>query len=230
LLSREPSPHLPLSSVGTRAALCLVLLGAVLAGSCGRPKSEPPVITSGSEYLDVLAKAQELSQSALVKFDRGGVLSEAETSSLKESARMLEGLMGFKPDNFGSLLLAGKVYVALGEYEKAAVHLRQCGKLINPLKADPDLRAMLADAHDLAALSLERMGVYEEAKVEAEQALALFQNSPDYLARLASIEIQLRQLPDAKFHLGKALLIDPEHGRSRELMKLLEAARESEGG
>jgi tetratricopeptide (TPR) repeat protein len=198
------------------------LVCAVLCLSgCGRPATDPPVITSGAQFSDVLEEARALSEGPLTRFDAGQEPSESDRAGLREAARLLEGLSAFKPENFGVLFLTGKTYQALGEHVTASERFRDCANAISPETKVEEVRSMLAEAYALRAVSLERVGAFEEAEQSATNALALYSNNPNYLAALASAEIQLGKRSEAQFHLKKALLVDPEHRRSLQLVKLL---------
>lgn len=200
-----------------------LILAASLAG-CGRPADAPPLITSGSELKDTLDQARTLSEPALEKSDSGAELGDNDRKRLKDAALLVEGVIGYKPDNFGAQFLAGKIYLALGEHESAAEKLKQSILLVPKDTDVEELRRTLAEGYRLFAIANERMGAYEKAADSAQQAIALYPENPDFRAALASSQIQLGRLTEAKFQISKALTVDPEHRQSLQLEILIEAA------
>ncbi len=200
------------------------IVGFFAFGGERRPPSEPPIVNSGSEYAEILGRAQLLSQSVLERYDSGDDLGDADKRDLAEAARLIEGLIGFRPGKVAVSFLAGKIYQALGNHELALERLNGVVLRIPEDTVDEQQRRMAAEARFVATISLERIAAFREAAIEAETALAAYPDNPNFLGALASARLQLGQLDAARAAVRKALRIDPEHPRSRQILKLLESA------
>jgi tetratricopeptide (TPR) repeat protein len=209
--------------IKTLAAL-VALFTVLTTASCSRPSSEPLLIQSSSEYQDVLNEVERLTKGPLEKYDLEEKLEDAEKKDLRTAIQKVEGLVAFRPNNFANYFLLGKIYQALDEHEAALTNFRESIDLIAENASDQKMEVVYADAYALRSRSLERMGVYEEAESDIKKALTIYPDGPDYLAQLASVEIQLGKLTDARFHLARATSLFPDHARSLRLIKLIDAA------
>ncbi len=204
----------------------LYILFSLAGGGCGGPSSRPPQIVTESEYQDTLDRARQLSEGPIRKHDAREPLDSQEKSDLQEAARLIEGLANFKPTNFATHFLAGKVYQALGDHERAKIKLKECLSTLAPGSQDENIRHMEAEALALLALSLERTGVVEEALAAAEEALKLYPDNPNYLAAKASALIQMGKPEEAHRAVREALARDPRHARALQLDRLLHSQGE----
>jgi tetratricopeptide (TPR) repeat protein len=218
----------PIQKKGSPAGLIAVVLGVVaivlifvFSGQM-RPSTEPPLISSSGDYRETLRKAQALSQPILEKVDAGEEIDDADRVDLRESARLFEGLVAYRPVFAPNQYLLGRIYQALGEDDTALRKLNDCVRSIEADTKDETLRRLDAEARYQATLSLERIGAYREAEIEAKVAVGAYPDNPNFLAALASAQVQLKRLDEARSNLKKALAIDPEHLRSKSLMAFLD--------
>jgi tetratricopeptide (TPR) repeat protein len=199
--------------------LCLWL------GGCSGSAS-PPLIETEIEYADIVEEVRGLTEEPLKRFDSGTSLSEGERQRLRRAIRLIQGLINYKPEHFANYFLMGKVLQSLGDDSGAIQRFQACVALIEPKTEVEEFKRTRAEAHYLSANSLQRIGGYEQAESEAQAALGYYPDNPNFLAAAAAAKIQLgmSKLPEAKKLLEKALSVDPLHGRSRQLLRLYEAA------
>lgn len=188
-------------------------------------KSEPdglvkPVIGHGGEYSKVLAKAEELSKVPLQKIANDEELAPSDKQALTEASVQFQALVDFEPGQFAPYLALGMIYRALGNLESAERNLRQCLNNI-PASDDPSIVATKAEAHYQLSKVLFDNADYQGAGREAELALQLDQENPNYFVGRASALAQLEKKKEALKDLDSALKLDPNHKRARGLKKLL---------
>lgn len=201
------------------AALSAILI--CMISGCGRG-TEFPVITSGKEYEDILAEVERLSKPVFQKSDRGEDLEDGDRANLRESMRMIRGLLAYRPDAYSLQFAMGKAHQILGEDEEAIQRFEEAMAFLQSLE-DPELRALRAETQYLASISLERLKQFESARVAAGQAVEFAPDNPNYLAALASAEIQDRNIERARALLTRALAADPNHRRALQLLRLITA-------
>lgn len=193
---------------------------------CGRPDSTVTVITSSAEYQDRLEDLERLSKDALIKADSGEPLEPLDIENLKKSIPEFQSLIAYKPSAITLYLGQGKVFQALERHDDALMSLN-AGVLAGGQLSGQEVEQAVAEMHYLASISYTAKLQYEAAEAEAREALTMFGENPNYLAGLASVEIQLKKVDSAKKHLLKALNIDHKHPRANQLFKLIVAAESS---
>lgn len=193
---------------------------------CGRPNSPVAVITSGAEFQDRLEDLEKLSKDALVKADSGESLDPVDIQNLEKSIPEFQSLIAYKPQAITLYLGQGKVFQALERHDDALMSFN-AGILVGEQLSGPDVDQAVAEMHYLASRSYYFKLQYEAAEAEAKEALAKFGDNPNYLAALASVEIQLKKIGSAKQHLLKALKADHKHPLANQLFKLIVAAESS---
>jgi tetratricopeptide (TPR) repeat protein len=198
--------------------LLFLLTALIFVFGCGK-SSDIPIIASGAEYQDRLAKAQRLSADILEKYENGEALTEADKAKLREAQKEFAGLIAFAPNNFGAYFGASKIEYALGRPEAAFGHMQ---KFIELAPADPiaDVKRLLAEAHFVVAKAYEDQGEFELVMRNAEQSVKYFR-SPDYLAMLASALLREGREEAAHKLVDEALKADPEHSRAKQLHSLM---------
>lgn len=187
------------------------------------------VITSGAEFQDRLEDLEKLSEEALVKADEGEPLEPADIENLKESIPEFQSLIAFKPSAITLYLGQGKVFQALDRHDDALMSFN-AGILVGDQLSGPEVKQAVAEMHYLASRSYAAKLQFEAAEAEAREAVSMFGANPNYLAALASVEIQLEKIPAAKQHLLQALKVDHKHRRSNQLFKLIVAAEAASKG
>lgn len=193
---------------------------------CGRPDSSISVITSGAEFQDRLEDLETLSKDALIKADSGERLEPADIENLRKSIPEFQSLIAFKPSAITLYLGQGKVFQALERHDDALMSFN-AGILVGEQLSGPEVNQAVAEMHYLASKSYSLKLQYEAAEAEAREAVKLFSENPNYLAGLASVEIQLKKVESAKQHLLKALKVDYKHARANQLFKLIAASESS---
>jgi tetratricopeptide (TPR) repeat protein len=203
---------------GIGIVVLLLIWGALGKGS---DPNEVPNITSGTEYREVLAKAERLSLQHLVDLDNGIELTEVDKKDLREAAVLFDGLSQAQPTNIAPYLGAGKIYQALGN-DDAAIKRFQQGLAVVPKDPILAVKDTAIEMHYLFSRSLFNVRHYDEALSEINRAITQLPfGSPIYLSQRAAINIQLRKYKEANDDLVKALEIDPDHKRSKDLLKFL---------
>jgi tetratricopeptide (TPR) repeat protein len=206
--------------IGAAIAIVALLLiwGALGKGS---DPNEVPNITSGTEYREVLAKAEKLSLNHLEDLDNGIELTELDRTDLRQAAVLFDGMIEAQPTNIAPYVGAGKIYQALGNDDAAVKRFQQGLATVppNPILAVKDTAI---EARYLLAKSLFNLKLYDDALKQIDVAIKMLPfGSPIYLSQRAAINIERRKYSEANEDLVKALEIDPEHKRSRALLKLL---------
>jgi tetratricopeptide (TPR) repeat protein len=185
--------------------------------------SDIPLIRSGAEYSDYLAKAEGLSRPVLEKVDAGQSLNDEDQSKLDQSIPLIKGLIAFRPNTFGLYVLLGKIYQVKGEHRLAIAELDKGAQLMWNT-SQPEVRATLAETHHLATLSFAAMGEHESAANSAMKSLELAPGNPIYNVDAAGSYLQLGQLANARRYIDRALKSDPDFGPAKQMLKLIEAA------
>lgn len=208
----------------------LLLALAISLAACGGPTTAPPRITTGNEFSDTLDKVQKMTEGPLTRYESGQEPTDKERADLVEAARLAEGLINYKPNNFSTYMLAGKIYMALGEFHSAEVKFRDCISAIPEDAAVPVLIAGRAQAFSDHGAAFEKLGAYEEAAVEYQKALEIEPNNPNFLSQLASANLQIgseESLAIARASVTRAMEIDPKNPRAMGLKNLLSPKKDA---
>ena len=182
---------------------------------CGKDPGIP-VIASGSEYTDNLNKAEELSKSALKKFENGETLTDADKKKLSEAMVLFKALVAFQPEGFGPYFGLAKIHQSLGEPQPALFYMKRFIEYAPP-RPIPEVKRLLAEAPYTCGRIFEDKGEFEEADKEAESAIKYFRANPNYLSLLASAKQRANKSEEAHKLVDEALKLDPNNGRAKEL-------------
>jgi tetratricopeptide (TPR) repeat protein len=188
----------------------------------GKP-SDPnkPPINSQSDYQDVLNLAQKLSQSHLEAFDDGQPMSDSDQRDLQRAALLFDDLAEARPVNIGNYIGAGKCYQAIGK-DTEAIRRFQQGLATVPPDPIPAILDTAIETHYLLSVSFFNVHDNDASLKEVNTAINLYGRvSPIYLAQRANIYIQQKKYKEANDDLMKGLQVDPEHKKSKALLKLL---------
>ena len=101
------------------------------------------LIRSPNQYAEANNKASQLALGPMQKDAQGQVLTAEDKANLKEATKYFDAMQAFDPRRVQPLFGAGKVYMILGEKEKAAERFQQA---LNNKDVDPD--------HDSQAVKL----------------------------------------------------------------------------
>ncbi len=203
----------------TSILFATIAIAAMTAAGCGK-SPDIPIIASGPEYKDVLAKAEKLSTGPIEKFEAGEALNSEDKNSLREAQKQFDGLIAFAPNNFGAYFGASRISAALGNKETAFAHMRKFIELA-PQNPIPEIKRLLAEAHYYVGKSFEDQSEFELAKRNAERSVGYFRNNPNYLALLASCRLRENRGEEAHKLVDDALKLDPNHARSKQLHAMM---------
>lgn len=202
----------------------IVFAAAVLTGCTGGKDASVPVIRSGSEYTDELGQIEKLTRAPLEKFDTGEPLTEIEKADLKTAEIKLKGLISFRPETFALYFLQGRIDQVQGEHDKAIDQYRMAVERMWNLK-NPDVVATLGETYYRASQSAVMIGNLPMAAAQIDDALKNSPENPIYLTQHAGILLQMEDRKGAEAALDRALKIDPEYERAKDLKKLIAAAK-----
>jgi tetratricopeptide (TPR) repeat protein len=206
--------------------LAAVLVSIALFGCSGGPAEEQaPIIRTGSEFEQVVAECQGLSQEPLKRYDAGEQLGETELKNLRKAQVKFEGVIGYRPQNPGLHLGLGKIHQVFEEHEAAIRNFDEGASYIVDVKNDVDALT-LSEFYYQAARSYEALNRYDAVLEMAAKALEIDPTNPNILAVRASGYIQTNQVIEAKLDLKKALAADPTHKRALQLKKFLELSEQ----
>lgn len=199
------------------------LLGLLALSGCAS-EPENPQAMSQQTYLSSIAHAEELSRRPFERFDRGVPLSEDDLKKVREAKAVFQKLIAARPQVFANYFGAGKALQIMGEHEQAAAHFQKCLERIPSSESSPEVEALGAEAFYLRSVSLEILQRYTEAFDCAITACSMQPENPNYWAQSASVRIQAGDTKNAASDLQRALDIDPNHPRARQLKALLNAS------
>lgn len=206
-------------------ATFLAVLSAVSvfgAASCNNGASvvDKPIIGTGGDYAKVLQEAERYSKDTLIKRAKGEPLNDQDREMLTLAAPQFQALVDFDPGQFAPRLALGQIYLELGDAERANDHLLYClGNL--PKEKSAEMKLVEAQCRYELANARFKVGNYEAAVTEIDQALAITNQDPNYYATRASVYLELKRTPEAEADVRKALKLNPEHRRAKSLAKLL---------
>lgn len=205
---------------------CLLLVG------CGSPAVDPtaaPVLRTETEFNEALKKATSLSKDILARYDlQGENPAGTDIADLKEALRLMKGVVAFEPTRYAPALLAGKIAMALQEYEDAEQLFEQSlANIFEPIP-DKDIR-FAAELHSMIGHLAVLRNDLVRADFATTQALKLVPKNPEYMAGRASVLIQQNHKADAQKLLVDALKVDPGNRRANQLLTLLNLKEVEEG-
>lgn len=204
-----------------------------------------------ADYEKLNKESSDLVLDIFARADSGQEITEADRSKLRDAIKKFEAMKAFEPRQVAALFGSGKCYLLLGEHQLAADRLAQSweNRMVDPLKDMEAVRltaieaAVLASeatlqlaAEEVSAMNTlassgqrpeaeearKRAGVlYQRAYSLADDAIKLVPNAPRYLAARGQASLAAGRLPEAKADLAKALQLDRNSPKVKELAKLL---------
>jgi tetratricopeptide (TPR) repeat protein len=195
------------------------LLLSVLCG-CQPSAQDPYFIRSNPDFIAANEEVLRLTKGPFTKIDNQDELTEKDVTDLRESLRIIKGMIRFNPRSFSLYQQAGTIHLALDEPEAAVDQLMQFQQYI-PNDLDPTLKPLVTLGFFRFSEALFRVQRYEDAELAINRTLQDAPEEPKFLVQRATIRIQLGQLKEAERDLRKALAIDPRVPRGRDLLKFL---------
>jgi tetratricopeptide (TPR) repeat protein len=195
----------------------------VLGCAPAQKPGEAISIRNETEYQVANREARELLQDRLPKLAQGNETKATKEDRTKflDALSRYEGMIAFAPRGFASYFAAGTVRWALGDYEGAIVRMTEFLKTAPELPG-PEIQVMIADAHQVIAMCCFEQKDFVQAEAAITESIKRFPDIPEYLSLRASIRIQQQNREGALEDLKRALKVDPNHSRTRQMMKMLE--------
>ena len=183
--------------------------------------------------------------------DKGQDITDSDREKLREAAKKFEAMKAYESRQIAPLFGAGKCYMLLGENQLAADRLAQSweNRLVDPRREEEMYRLTAIEAAALAseatlALAAQEVstmntsaasGQKAEAEESRKRALILYQrafsladdavklvpNAPRYLAARGQALLAAGRKVEAREDLAKAVRLDPNSPKVKELAKLL---------
>lgn len=203
-------------------AFASLLATLFIVGCGGESEPDVPLIRTASEFNTVNKEAQAIAEPIFLRVREPDELTVADKVKLERAVALFEGLIGFQSDLYLPFMGSGRGHFLLGKNKLAIDRLRRCIQLA-PVDS-PEGKATAAEAYYLGSKIYEAEPDYTSAEEAAKQAVKLIEISPDYWAQLASCEVQLNKLKEARSHIQEALKLDPNNTRAVGLEKLLDVA------
>ncbi|MBS1721676.1 MAG: tetratricopeptide repeat protein [Armatimonadetes bacterium] len=202
-----------------------VLLLAIACLGCQNGTGGPQVYRDTDEYLAALKHVQELTREPFNAVHDGQPISERETKDLKEALTTIDGLIAYKPDNYGPYVLKGLTLRAL-DRDGDAIRSFQQALLLVPKELKEDDKAAIARIHaEMASTYFDQQPPdLVQAEKEADTALSIMPDDPTIKVDVASIKIEAKKPAEAKKLLEEALKADPSDKRAKDLLKLIQMA------
>ena len=205
-----------------------------------------------AEYEKLNKDSSELALEVFARADAGQPLTEADKGKLKEAIKKFEAMKAFEPRQVAAFFGAGKSYMLIGENQLAADRLSQAweNRMVDPQKDMEAVRLTAIEAAalaseatlELAAQEVSTMNtdtasglkaeaeesrkkaqiLYQRAFSLADEAVKLVPNAPRYLAARGQALLAAGRKAEAKADLAKALRLDPNSPKVKELAKLLQ--------
>jgi tetratricopeptide (TPR) repeat protein len=182
-----------------------------------------PKVDTMQAYRDELFRANDLIAPVLAKARQGKEPTDQEKANLLEGAQIIENASSFLPNRAIPYESAGEAYFYADQYDLAELNFKLC---LQNVAKEGGVAAVEAgnQSHYLLSQTYAKRGDYKRALAEARLAVRGQPNSADYMAALASVEVQLGDLGEAGRHVAAALTIDPENGSAGALRHLLETS------
>lgn len=204
-----------------------------------------------TEYEKLNKESSDLVLEIFSRADNGQEITESDRAKLRDGAKKFEAMKAFEPRQVAALFGSGKCYLLLGEYQLAADRLAQSweNRMVDPMKDMEAVRLTAIEAAvlaseatlELAAEEVSTMNtnaasgqgpeaeesrkraliLYGRAYTLADDAVKLVPNAPRYLAARGQAALAAGKKEDAKADLTKAIQLDPNSPKVKELAKLL---------
>lgn len=216
----SPKPVKPAFPIAMTVVLSIILTLAAMQviRGCGADGSVP-LITSSSQYNQVLRDVEKLTTEALTKSDEERPLTDEDRANLRKAEPLALGLIAFRKDDFPPYLIAAKIRYAEEEYENA---IQACYFLFEraPAQGTMDIIEAVAETRYVCSRANFKLGHYREAIAEALEAKKLITNNPKYYWALASAYGQSGMKKEANQTITDGLAIDWTYQKLLDLKKL----------
>ncbi len=204
-----------------------------------------------AEWNKLNQESSDLVLDVFDRADKGQDITDADREKLREAAKKFEAMRAYEGRQIAPSFGAGKCYMLLGEHQLAADRLAQSweNRLVDPRRDEEIYRltaiegAALASEATLALAAQEVSAMntnagsgqkaeaeearkravilYQRAYSLADEAIKLVPTAPRYLAARGQAALAAGRVPEAKADLAKALRLDANSPKVKELAKLL---------
>jgi tetratricopeptide (TPR) repeat protein len=204
------------------------------------------------EYEKLNKDSSELVLEIFGRADAGIEVTDADRNKLKDAIKKFEAMKAYEPRQVAALFGSGKCYMLLGENQLAADRLAQAweNRMVDPQKELEAVRLTAIEAAalaseatlELAAQEVSTMNtsaasgqrkeaedsrkkasiLYQRAFSLADDAVKLVPTAPRYLAARGQALLAVGRKDDAKADLSKALRLDANSPKVKQLAKLLQ--------
>jgi Flp pilus assembly protein TadD len=196
---------------------CNWVLAALLVVGCG---GGTQLIRDDQEYQSVLQRVDQKTRGPLTALREGQELSSEQSQALYEALQDIDALIAFAPDKYGLYILRSLALRGQGRSAEAHRALEQALLLAPAEPSEEDKVALSQALTQLAADAFDKHD-WKGAEQYSRQAVELAPNDPEAHVNLASALVQLGRTKDARTSASRALGLDPQSGRAKQLLKLL---------
>lgn len=206
--------------------VCTLLAACVVMGAvgCAADPTSPPLLRTGRDFDETLAKATELAKAPIEAVALGQTISESQRKDLVEADRLVRGLIAFDTERFGLYVLKGKIAQAVGDTKHAEECFNEAIRLV-PMPETDDEKFTVAETHFQLSRIVEARQDWAAMEKQADFALRFMPDNPIYLVQSAAAKIQQGNIEAAEPSLRSALKQVPDFQRAKDLLKLIELAK-----
>lgn len=203
----------------TRLLILLAILGGCAHDPDPRQYTE---IISNAEYSQVQTNAVQLLNPVVDKYLRWETLTDEDMATTRQALKMFRGLMAYDAAQPSNYLLIGESHELLGEHDQAILYLRLGLKALKPgSEKNADMRQIIAEMLYFTSLACLSKGDYSQGVKAAQAAVELFPTAAAYHEAEALNWNQLKNDDQAAMAAHKALELDPERRRARQVLTLM---------
>lgn len=196
----------------------LLVLPALLVGC--RSEGGALVVHDVAEYDRLLLEVQEATVEPFRAVRDSFPLSDQEKQNLYDADKKITALIDFSPTKYSLHVLRGMTRSALGEKTQAIEAFEQALALAPAEPKGNDKIVVSQVFTQLATIAFDT-GDFEMSRKYADEALKLTPDDPEALTNLASTQVELKQVAEARKNLKKALQSDPGFARAQALLKFI---------
>lgn len=197
---------------------CRWLLVLLAAAGCG---GGTRLIRDDNEYQSVLLGVERKTRGPFSTMREGRELSPEQSQSLYEALEDIEALIAFAPDKYGLYILRSLALRGQGKTDQARRSLEQALALAPAEPSDEDKVALSQALTQLAADAFDQRD-WKGAEERSRRAVELAPGDPEAHVNLASALVQLGRTKDARASAKRALELDPQSSRARQLLQLID--------
>ncbi|MEI7577194.1 MAG: hypothetical protein WCK51_09890 [Armatimonadota bacterium] len=239
------------TAIGAGAAVAALVAVIMLSDRPVETRDGVVLPRTRTEYEKLNKESADLVLEIFGRADSGQSITEADRVKLREAITKFEAMKAFEPRQVAALFGSGKCYLLLGEAQLAADRLSQSweNRMVDPMKEMEAVRLTAIEAAalaseatlELAALEVSTMNtnaasgqkaeaeearkraqiLYQRAFSLADEAVKLVPNAPRYLAARGQAALAAGRKDEAKADLARAVRLDPNSPKVKELAKLL---------